>query len=169
MEHHDIVAVMVESPKGFRQKFDYDEKEERVRLKKVLPAGLIFPFDFGIIPGTKGEDGSPLEIIIVDEHATFPGCLVDCRIVGAIVCEQTEDDGRIMRDDCFLGVPLVSQLFSEVNNLTDLPKEIIDELEHFLNNYNDQAGKHFRITARLDAPEAVQLVNIRKKDDRPDD
>ena len=62
---------MIESPKGFNQKFDYDVGERRFTLSKILPAGLVFPFDFGMIPGTKGEDGDPLDMIVISESGTF--------------------------------------------------------------------------------------------------
>lgn len=152
------LTVMVESPKGFSQKFDYDEKVNRFRLNKILPAGLVFPFDFGMIPGTKGEDGDPLDIIVIDENGTFPGCLIDCRIIGAFQAEQTERDGKQMRNDRFVGIPDVSQLFSEVNTLAELPEAVLNQLEHFFKNYNEQAGKEFKVTARLDAKQALKLI-----------
>src|SRR3569833_3168648 len=100
-----MVTAMIESPKGFHQKFDYDPAEQRFRLSKVLPAGLVFPFDFGMIPGTRGEDGDPLDIIVIAESATFPGCLVDCRLIGALKSEQAERDGTTVRNDRLIGVP----------------------------------------------------------------
>src|ERR1700710_1165320 len=132
MNKPDTTTALIESPKGFNQKFDYDPKEKRFKLNKILPAGLVFPFDFGMVPGTKGEDGDPLDIIVIDENATFPGCLVDCRIIGALKAEQTERDGKTMRNDRFLGIPVVSQLFPNVNELDQLPENIINQLEHFL-------------------------------------
>lgn len=153
------ITAMIESPKGFAQKFDFDKKENRFRLNKILPAGLVFPFDFGMIPHTKGEDGDPLDIIVLDEHGTFPGCLVDCRIIGAFQCEQTERDGRTMRNDRLVGIPDVSQLFSEITELDELPGAILNQLEHFFKNYNEQAGKHFRVNARLNAAQAQKLID----------
>lgn len=152
------ITVMIESPKGFGQKFDYDEKENRFRLNKILPAGLVFPYDFGMIPHTKGEDGDPLDIIVLEERGTFPGCLMDCRIIGAFQCEQTERDGKRMRNDRIVGVPDVSQLFSEIKELAELPESILNQLEHFFKNYNEQAGKHFRVIARLTAAQAQKLI-----------
>jgi inorganic pyrophosphatase len=152
------ITAMIESPKGFNQKFDYDPQQQRFRLSKILPAGLVFPFDFGMIPGTRGEDGDPLDIIVVSESGTFPGCLIDCRIVGALQAEQTERDGKTLRNDRFLGVPGVSQLFSKVETLEQLPEAILNQLEHFFKNYNEQAGKTFRVTARLSAEEAFKLL-----------
>lgn len=158
MKKPETVTAMVESPKGFNQKFDYDAKESRFRLSKILPAGLIFPFDFGMIPGTKGEDGDPLDIIVLSESATFPGCLIDCRIIGALQAEQTERDGKTMRNDRFIGVPGVAQLFSEVQTLEDLPEAILNQLEAFFKNYNEQAGKTFKVVKRLNAVKAQSLL-----------
>ena len=158
MSKPKIITVMVESPKGFNQKFDYEPKEKRFKLSKILPAGLVFPFDFGMIPGTKGEDGDPLDIMVISESGTFPGCLIDCRIIGALQAEQTERDGKTMRNDRLIGVPDVSQLFSEVNNIEQLPEAILNQLESFFKNYNEQAGKKFKITARLNAPQAIKLL-----------
>jgi inorganic pyrophosphatase len=159
MEHPKTIAAMVESPKGFNQKFEFEPEERRFRLSKILPAGLVFPFDFGMIPGTKGADGDPLDVIIVSENATFPGCMIDCRIIGAFQAEQTERDGKKMRNDRFVAIPVVSQLFPEVNELAQLPQSILNQLEHFFKNYNEQAGKEFRVTRRLSAAEALPLIN----------
>jgi inorganic pyrophosphatase len=159
MKEKATVTAMVESPKGFNQKFDYDPKEERFRLNKILPLGLVFPFDFGMIPGTQGEDGDPLDMIIIAESATFPGCLIDCRIIGAFQAEQTERDGRKMRNDRFLGVPVISQLFPDVDEMEQLPENILNQLEHFFRNYNEQAGKQFQVIRRLNAAEAQALLS----------
>jgi inorganic pyrophosphatase len=159
MAQPKTITVMVESPKGYNQKFDYEPGTQRFKLNKILPAGLVFPFDFGMIPGTKGEDGDPLDIIVISESGTFPGCLVDCRIIGALQAEQTERDGKTMRNDRFVGIPEVSQLFSEVTTLDELPDAILNQLEAFFKNYNEQAGKQFKVTARLTASQAGQLLN----------
>src|ERR1700743_930413 len=157
MEHPKIITAMVESPKGFNQKFDFDPEEQRFRLNKILPAGLMFPFVFGMIPGTKGEDGDPLDIVVIDENGTFPGCLVECRLIGALQAEQTERDGKTVRNDRFLAIPIVSQIFPDIDDLHQLPDNLINQLEHFFRNYNEQAGKQFRVTARLNAAQAANL------------
>jgi inorganic pyrophosphatase len=158
MKNPKIVTAMIECPKGFNQKFDYEPQEKRFKLSKILPAGLVFPFDFGMIPGTKGEDGDPLDIVVISEGATFPGCLVDCHVIGALQAEQTERDGETMRNDRFIGVPEVSQQFAEIQTLEDLPEAILNQLEAFFKNYNEQAGKSFKVTARLTARQAARLL-----------
>lgn len=158
MKANTIIA-MIESPKGSGQKFDYDPENQRFKLNKILPAGMVFPFDFGMIPDTKGEDGDPLDIIVIDESGTFPGCLIECRVIGALQAEQTERDGEKMRNDRFVGIPLVSQMFPEVTELRSLPESILNQLEHFFRSYNEQAGKEFKVIARLSARKALKLLN----------
>jgi inorganic pyrophosphatase len=154
----ETITVMIESPKGSNHKYDYEPDSQRFKLNKILPAGLIFPFDFGMIPNTKGEDGDPLDIMVISEITGFPGCLIDCRIIGGLKVEQTERDGKMMRNDRFIGIPDVSQLYAEVIELTQLPESIVNQLEHFFKNYNEQAGKHFKVIERLDAHEAYSLI-----------
>lgn len=153
-----IVTAVVESPKGCGYKYDYEPSLKGFKLSKILPAGLVFPFDFGFIPGTKGEDGDPLDIIVISELASFPGCAIDCRVIGAIVAEQTERDGKSMRNDRFLAVPEVSQQFTEIGEAADLPGGILDQIERFFKNYNKQAGKKFKIIEVLDAAKAAKLI-----------
>jgi inorganic pyrophosphatase len=158
MNKQKMVTAMIECPKGYNQKFDFDPEEKRFKLSNILPAGLVFPFDFGMIPGTKGQDGDPLDIIVVSESTTFPGCLVDCRIIGALKAEQTERDGNTMRNDRFIGIPDVSQLFAGIQTLEQLPEAIVDQLGAFFKNYNEQAGKQFRVIERLSAKQAGRLL-----------
>jgi inorganic pyrophosphatase len=159
MNKPTIITAMIECPKGSNQKFDYDPAEKRFKLNKILPAGLVFPFDFGMIPGTKGEDGDPLDIIVISEGSTFPGCLVDCRIIGGLKAEQTERNGHKVRNDRFIGIPDVSQLYSDIHTLEELPQVLIDQLEAFFKNYNKQAGKKFKVTAKLNSRQAAKLLS----------
>jgi len=130
------ITAIIECPKGINHKLSFDEKTRSFRLKKVLPAGLVFPYDFGLIPGTKGEDGDPLDVIILSEISGFPGLEVDCRVVGCLQCEQTERDGKTMRNDRFLAVAEASHTHAKVKDIKDLPEGMVGELEEFFKNYN---------------------------------
>ena len=152
------ITAIVETPKGSHQKYNWDEDLRLFKLAKILPAGLVFPFDFGFIPGTKGEDGDPLDVIIVSEVKSFTGCCMDCRIIGAITANQTERDGETVRNDRFLAVPEVSELFKDVLSFNDLPVDILKQLEAFFENYNNQAGKEFQPLGRIDADEALAVI-----------
>ena len=152
------IMTIVECPRGINYKLDYDHNEKRFTLSKILPAGLTFPFDFGFIIDTRGEDGDPLDIVIISEITGFPGCMIECRLIGSLAAEQTERDGKTMRNDRFLGIPVVSQLYSEIKNLGLLPEAILNQLEAFFKNYNEQAGKEFRVVERLNAKKAYSIM-----------
>jgi inorganic pyrophosphatase len=132
MKKQKTVTALIECPKGYNQKFDYEPQEKRFKLSKILPAGLVFLFDFGMLLGTKGEDGDPLDIIVISESATFPGCLVECRIIGALKAEQTERDGDTVRNDRFIGVPQVSQMFANIQHWNNCRKALLINSKHFL-------------------------------------
>jgi inorganic pyrophosphatase len=152
------INVIIESPKGSNHKYDYDEQLRCFKLKKVLPAGMVFPFDFGFIPGTKGEDGDPIDVMVISEITGYPGVCMDCRIIGALKVEQTEREGETMRNDRILAVPIVSQLFADVNSILHLPDAILNQVEHFFKNYNEQAGKKFEVLARMNDLDAYNLI-----------
>ncbi len=154
----DNVTAIIECPKGSGHKYNYEPEHHWFKLTKVMPAGLVFPFDFGLITGTKGEDGDPLDIIVISEIISFPGCSMDCRVIGAIKANQTEHDGQTVRNDRFLGIPEVSQQYSNISSLDDLPEEIMSQIENFFQNYNEQAGKVFEPLGRLNAKDAYKLI-----------
>src|SRR3954471_7423727 len=99
------LTAIVETPKGSAQKYTYEPEHKWLKLNKGLPAGMVFPFDFGFIPDTKGGDGDPLDVIAISEITSFPGCCMDCRIIGALKVNQTERNGITTRNDRFLAVP----------------------------------------------------------------
>lgn len=137
------IRAVIETPKGSTQKYTYDHKKKHFELGKILPSGMAFPYDFGFIPGTKGEDGDPLDIIIISEFGTFPGCWIECRIIGCIKARQTEKDNRTVRNDRYLAVPEATCVFSDIRSYRDLPKETVEQLIAFFINYNRLSGKEF--------------------------
>jgi inorganic pyrophosphatase len=76
------VQVVIETPKGSRNKYAFDPELRTFKLKKVLPEGMVFPHNFGFIPSTKAEDGDPLDVLILMDQPAFPGCVIDARLVG---------------------------------------------------------------------------------------
>ena len=94
-----VIHVIIETEKGSRNKFSFDEDLNVFRLKKVLPEGMSFPYDFGFIPSTRAEDGDPLDVLVLlmDEPGCT-GCLVECRVIGAICGEQSENGKKIRND-----------------------------------------------------------------------
>src|SRR5882762_8155402 len=154
------VDVVIETPKGSAQKYNYDEKTHFFKLKKILPSGMVFPYDFGFIPDTKGEDGDPLDVIVISEFCSFPGCMIKCRIIGGIMAEQSKDKGKkeMIRNDRFLAIPKCSNIFEKIKTLSDLPDNITDELQDFFIDYNKIEGKVFKALKKLEAKEAQKII-----------
>ncbi|RYG06917.1 MAG: inorganic diphosphatase, partial [Chitinophagaceae bacterium] len=135
------ITVIIETTKGSDFKCDYEPETGYMKLKKTMPMGSVFPFDFGFIPYTKGGDGDPLDVLIISELHLFVGCALDCRIIGAIKAEQKEKNSQVMRNDRLIGIPIVSSLYRNVQKLSDFPRKVLEEIELFFVNYNQQAGK----------------------------
>lgn len=151
-------TTIIESPKESTLKYDYDKELNLFRLSKMLPAGMSFPYDFGFINHTIGQDGDPLDVIVISEFKSFTGCVMDCRIIGAIKAEQTERDGAKMRNDRFIGIPEISVMYQSVKNINGLQKEILHQLQQFFVNYNAQAGKDFKPLQFAHKEVAIELI-----------
>src|SRR5690242_5325715 len=106
--------AIIETPKGSRNKFNYDPESNLFLLAALLPEGMVFPFDFGFIPSTRGEDGDPLDIMVLVDAPVHVGCLMDVRIIGIIDAEQTEA-GKTEKNSRILGGAIHSY---EHENLT---------------------------------------------------
>lgn len=154
------VDVVIETPKGSAQKYDYVPDTPFFKMKKILPSGMVFPYDFGFIPKTKGDDGDPLDVIVISEFNSFPGVIIRCRIIGGIKAEQSEEKNskKMVRNDRFLAVPKCSNIFQNVKKIADLPKEITDQLEEFFVDYNRLEGKKFKALDKMGPQEAHQLI-----------
>jgi inorganic pyrophosphatase len=154
------VDVVIETPKGSAQKYDYVPNTPFFKMSKILPSGMVFPYDFGFVPGTEGEDGDPLDVIVISEFKSFPGVIIKCRIIGAITAEQSEDkkSHKMIRNDRYLAVPKCSNIFQDVEKLADLPKQITDELEEFFVDYNKLEGKKFKALEKIGPKEAQHLI-----------
>ena len=150
--------VIVETPKGSRNKFDYDEKLSLFKLGGVLPAGAVFPFDFGFVPATVGGDGDPLDVLLLMDESAFTGCLVRARLVGVIEAEQTERDGETTRNDRLIAVASESRTHKKVRSLAGLSENVVEEIEHFFVSYNEIKGKEFRPLGRFGPERARRLV-----------
>src|ERR1041385_801146 len=115
----DAVHIIIEAPKGRRTKFKYDEKLDMFQFDKILPPGVIFPFDFGFLPSTLGGDGDPLDVAVLTDEPSFVGCLVLGRLLGAIEAEQTEK-GKTNRNDRLIAVPISTKSPKPQGTATEL-------------------------------------------------
>jgi inorganic pyrophosphatase len=156
------VNVVIDTPKGSRNKYAFDFKINAYKLKTVLPHGSIFPFDFGSIPGTVADDGDPLDVLVLMDEPVFIGCLVQARLLGVIEAEQTEA-GETERNDRLIAVAAESHTNGTLKSLQKLDSKLLGEIEHFFVSYNDARGKKFKPRARKGPAVAKQLIKKQTK------
>ncbi len=152
-----VCRAIIETPKGSRNKFDYDPDSGLFMLGGLLPEGMMFPFDFGFIPSTLGEDGDPLDIMVLMDAPAHVGCLIDVRIIGVITAEQTEK-GKSETNDRLLGVSVHSYDHEDLETINDVSKTLLDQVEEFFVSYNKQRGKKFKVTGTGGPKKALRCL-----------
>jgi len=131
----EVIYVIVEIPKGSRNKYEYDERLGVFKLDRLLYSPFHYPGDYGLIPQTISEDGDPLDVLVMVTEPTFTGCLVEARPLGAL---RVLDRG--VPDDKILAVPARDPLFADYRDLDDVPRHFLAEVSHFFRTYKDLEG-----------------------------
>lgn len=152
------VHVVVETPKGERNKVAFDPELGAFKLKGVLPEGHSFPYDFGFVPSTQASDGDPIDVLLLLDAPTFPGCVVEVRLIGALEIEQREEDGSMVRNDRLLAVAVNSRQHKNVKDIGDVDDEMLHEIEHFFSSYNQVSGGEIKVLERVGAKKAHALL-----------
>jgi inorganic pyrophosphatase len=152
-----LLRVVIETPKGSRNKFAYDPDEHIFELKKVLPMGMAFPYDFGFVPSTEADDGDPIDVLVLMDEPAFPGCLLKCRPIGVIEGEQGDKKDKV-RNDRIVAVQQDAHSWAEIKTIDDLGKQFCQELEQFFVNYHKLSGKQYRILGLKGPDHARKLV-----------
>jgi inorganic pyrophosphatase len=152
-----LVHVIIDTPRGSRNKFKFDENLGCFKLSRILPVGHVFPYDFGSIPGTRGEDGDALDVLVIMDEPTFPGCLITVRLIGVMVAHQTEK-GRTISNDRLIAVPQTPVNKPTIRNISDLGAARIKEIEHFFVSYNAATNRRFTPSRRLGAVQAERIL-----------
>ena len=154
--------VIIETPKGYRNKYSYDPEQGIFTLRKVLPEGMVFPHDFGFLPQTLAADGDPIDVLLLMDVPAFPGCLVPSRLIGVIEGEQLDGKKKI-RNDRLIAVSELSHAYKDWKKLKDLPNQFVKELEAFFVNYHGLEGKQYKLLGCKEAKVAVDLVKKSQK------
>jgi inorganic pyrophosphatase len=159
------VDAIVEIPRGSRNKYEFDSITETIRLDRVLFSSVHYPGDYGFVVGTKCGDGDPLDVLILVEEPTVPGCRVRVRPIGVLLMEDECGD-----DEKILAVPVGDPRFAEVFDLKDLSHHWLAEVENFFSTYKVLEGKAAATREWKGAKEACLAVAQRwcgeKRDDR---
>jgi inorganic pyrophosphatase len=154
--------VVIDTPKGSRNKYTYDFDRRTYLLKTVMPKGVVWPFDFGSIPGTEGDDGDPLDALVLMDESAFCGCLVETRLIGVIEAKQTEK-GKTERNDRLISIAAESHTHRGIKLLSHLDATLLEEIEHFFISYNAARGKKFKPLRRGGPDRAKRLVEKSRK------
>jgi inorganic pyrophosphatase len=158
----DEVTAVVEIPRGSRNKYELDKKSGLLRLDRVLYSAVHYPGDYGLIPRTLAEDGDPLDILVIVNEATFPGCQIDCRPIGVLkLLDRGEPDDKI------LAVPSNDPFYGEYFDIADLPGHYLREVEHFFHIYKDLEGKRVEIGGWGKSEESATVIldSLRRYDE----
>ena len=159
------IHVVIETPKGCRNKYAFDEERRLFVLKKVLPAGMAFPYDFGFVPSTRAEDGDPVDVLVLMDEPAFPGCLLTCRPVGLIEGEQGTKKKKI-RNDRIVAIETENHSYTHITHVEDLGKPFIHELCLFFINYHELSDEQYRVLAVKGPRAARDRVRVRMKEGR---
>jgi len=160
-DNKEMIRVVIETPKRSRNKFAFNPDEHIFELKRVLPAGMTFPYDFGFVPSTKADDGDPIDVLVLMDEPAFPGCMLACRPIGVIEGEQVEKrknkKDKTTRNDRIVAVEQDAHSWADIKTIDDLGKEFERELEEFFVNYHRLSGKEYRVLG-VKGPRQVQKL-----------
>jgi inorganic pyrophosphatase len=154
----DSFQVVIETPKGCRNKYGFDPEQNIFVLRKVLPEGMVFPHDFGFLPRTL----APIDVLLLMDVPAFPGCVVPSRLIGVIEGEQI-DGKKNVRNDRLIAVANLSHAYADWTKLKDLPKNFVVELEAFFVNYHRLEGKEYKLLGCKESGIAMDLVKKARK------
>lgn len=159
----DCLRAVIETPKGSPNKYDYDPRCDCFELAKTLPEGMTFPYDFGFVPSTLGDDGDPLDILILMDFPAPVGCVVNVRLIGCLRAKQKEKGKKAVRNDRFIAITRDSRALADVESIDDLRPGLMDEIKAFFVEYNRLAGKKFKPLGDCNAKEALALVKAGRR------
>jgi inorganic pyrophosphatase len=156
----DTVNVIVEIPRFSQNKYEYDHDTHAIKLDRHLIVAMGYPAEYGFIPDTLGGDGDPLDALVLTEFPTFPGCLIESKVLG--MCIMTDENGR---DEKLICVPSYDKKWRGATDIGDVPKEILDRISHFFTVYKDlDEGKWVKVENYVGREEALsELAAARER------
>ncbi|WP_339849181.1 inorganic diphosphatase [Dokdonia sp. Asnod1-B02] len=145
--------VLVEIPKGSRNKYEYDFKLKRMRYDRMIFSSMMYPADYGFIPETLALDGDPLDVLVLVTEPTFPGCVIEVKPIG--VFHMADEKGP---DEKIICVPVSDPSASKLEDLSDCNPHLIKEIEHFFKVYKDLENKKVDVGGWGDVHEAKAII-----------
>jgi inorganic pyrophosphatase len=159
----EIVTAVIEIPQGSVNKYEYDKKLNVFRLDRNLFSPVHYPGDYGFVPKTLAEDGDPLDILILGDAPTFPGCVYDARPIGLF---EMLDQG--VRDEKILACATGNPRFSGIHDFAQIQPHVLREIEHFFSIYKDLEGKRTKVLGWKDKNAAHEIIEVSHKRFEPE-
>lgn len=156
-KNEKYIHAVIETPKGSAAKYDYDEELQMFKLKKILPRGQVFPFHFGFIPYTKAEDGDPLDVLVLLDELSWPGCVIKCKLIGVMEATETEDK-KTNKNDRLIATADASDKYNKIKDLESMDPYLVEEIENFFNTYNNLQKKEFKVISKKGPDVAKHLI-----------
>lgn len=151
-----IVNAFVEIPKGSSIKYEYDEKSEAIKVDRILHTSMSYPFNYGFVPGTLGEDGDPIDIMVLSTASFAPGSFVKVKPIAVLLMKDEEGvDSKIM------AVPIekIDPEYGKFESISDMSEHTKAMIAHFFSYYKSiEPGKWAKLEGWEDAPKALELV-----------
>jgi len=151
------IKVIVEVPKGSRNKYEYDSESKRIKLDRVLFSAVHYPADYGYIENTLAEDGDEVDVLVLLSEPTFPGCLIEAKPIGVL---RMRDEKGI--DNKILAVPLKDPLYQHVDDIHDIAPHLLTEIENFFLTYKKLEAKVVATDGWSDLKKALEYLNKTK-------
>ncbi|HET7657906.1 MAG TPA: inorganic diphosphatase [Bacillales bacterium] len=148
-----VVDVLVEIPAGSQNKYEFDKEKGVFKLDRVLFSPMHYPTEYGYIENTLALDGDPLDVLVYTTFPTFPGCVIESRVIGML--NMSDEKGQ---DEKLLAVPTEDPRFKDVHTLDDMPQHVLDEIAHFFKVYKDLENKRTNIGDWEGPEKAVQVI-----------
>ena len=154
----NVVDAIIEIPLGSKNKFEIDEKTHRVKLDRVLYNAMSYPAEYGYIENTLSDDGDPLDILVISNAATYPGCIVSARVLGYL---KMIDNGQL--DYKLIAVVNVDPRFNEIQELSDLPQFRLEEIKDFFTNYKKLQEIPVQVENYYNKEDALKILDYCQK------
>jgi inorganic pyrophosphatase len=152
------VHCLIEIPKGSRNKYEWDEELQAIKLDRFLFASVVYPTDYGFIPETLGEDGDPLDAMVCVTEPTFPGCVIPVRVIALF---RMRDDKGV--DDKVVCIPEHDPNWRHVEKLEDLGEPLRDEISHFFSIYKQPEGIAVKVDGWFPREQAMEIIEEAKE------
>lgn len=153
MSVNKTIDVLIEIPKGSRNKYEYDFELKKIRYDRMIFSSMHYPADYGFVPETLALDGDPLDVLVLVQEPTFPGCVMEVKPIG--VFHMTDEKGP---DEKMICVPVSDPIWNLLEDLDDVNAHLKKEIEHFFQVYKDLEKKKVDVGGWGDANEAQEIL-----------